>query len=127
MFPCLASLAAEYKASLIVLHVARPEDKGAADENGKEILCAQTKKFFFPRTDPRCQLDLIVDRGNPVAKILEHAKAHRADLIGFGVPQPDEALLTHFRQTVTYRVVLEAECPVLTFHDLFDILFYAQR
>ncbi len=117
VLPYLASLGAEYKAEIIALHVTRPDDKGGPDEIGKELLRAQMKRLFCPQVDPRCRLEVIVDSGRPAAKILDYAKARQVDLIGLGVRQAGPLMLNHFRQTVAYKVVLEAECPVLTYHD----------
>ncbi len=115
VFPCLASLAADYRARIVALHVVPSQNEGGPDEKGRERLRAEMKELFFPQIDPRCQLELIIAEGDRVTKILETAKALDADLISFGVREGGKVLLTHFRETVTYKVVLEAECPVLTF------------
>ena len=114
VLPYLASLAAEYKSEIIALHVARPEGKSGPDERGKEMLREQMRKLFCPQIDPRCRLEVIVDPGHPAEKILDYAKARQVDLIGLGVRPAGPLMSSHFRQTVTYKVVLEAECPVLT-------------
>lgn len=115
VLPYLASLAAEYKAEIIALHVARPDGKSGPDERGKEMLREQMRKLFCPQVDPRCRLEVIVDSGHPTDKILDYAKARQVDLIGLGVRPAGPLMLSHFRQTVAYKVVLEAECPVLTY------------
>jgi nucleotide-binding universal stress UspA family protein len=118
VFPCLAAFAAEYKTRIVALHVLQPVDKGGPDEKGRERLREEMRAVFFPQIDPRCQLDVIIADGDRVEKILETAKAMHADLISFGVREAGKMMLTHFRETVTYKVVLEAECPVLTFRGL---------
>jgi nucleotide-binding universal stress UspA family protein len=47
--------------------------------------------------------------------ILAHARHSNADLIGLGVRCATD-IAQHFRQTVAYRILAEAECPVLTHH-----------
>jgi nucleotide-binding universal stress UspA family protein len=115
VFPCVSSLAAEYRAKIVALHVVPPQSEGGPDEKGRERLRAEMKELFFPQIDPRCQLELVIAEGDRVTKILESAKALDADLISFGVREGGKVMLTHFRETVTYKIVLEAECPVLTF------------
>jgi nucleotide-binding universal stress UspA family protein len=56
-----------------------------------------------------------VPRSIAVELILAHAFADKVDLIGFGVRKAGE-ITSHFRGTVPYKVMLEAECPVLTSH-----------
>lgn len=69
--------------------------------------------MFCAGIDPRCEFEIVVDFGPPVERILGCARESQADLIAFGVRPGGEAG-THFRNTVAYRVVLNAECPVLT-------------
>jgi nucleotide-binding universal stress UspA family protein len=114
VFPYLASLAAEYRASLTLLHVlpvetaTNPDAKSLAEPLRKEM-----QSIFSPHIDPRCPTEFIIDFGDAAERILAHAETGRADLIGLGVRKAGE-ITTHFRNTVAYRVVLQAHCPVLT-------------
>lgn len=114
VFPYLASLAAEYKASLTLLHIlpvetaTNPDAKSLAEPLRKEM-----QNIFSPHIDPRCPAEFIIDFGDAAERILAHAETGRADLIGLGVRKAAE-ITTHFRNTVAYRVVLQAHCPVLT-------------
>ncbi len=54
--------------------------------------------------------------GQKATHNVAYAKDTHADLIGMGVRRAPE-ITTHFRNTVAYRVVLEAHCPVLTSHS----------
>ena len=114
VFPYLASLASEYKASLTLLHVlpvetaTNPDAKALAEPLRKEM-----QNIFSPYIDPRDPAEFIIDFGDIVERILAHAETGRADLIGLGVRKAGE-VTTHFRNTVAYRVVLQAHCPVLT-------------
>jgi nucleotide-binding universal stress UspA family protein len=114
VFPYLASLASEYKASLTLLHVlpiesaTNPDAKSLAEPLRKEL-----QSIFSPQIDPRDPAEFIIDFGDITERILAHAETGRADLIGLGVRKAGE-ITTHFRNTVAYRVVLQAHCPVLT-------------
>ena len=114
VFPYLASLASEYRASLTLLHVLPVE--AATNPDGKSLaepLRKEMKSIFSPHIDPRCPAEFIIDFGEAAERILAHAETGRADLIGLGVRKAGE-ITTHFRNTVAYRVVLQAHCPVLT-------------
>lgn len=114
VFPYLASLASDYRASLTLLHVlpvetaTNPDAKSLAEPLRQEML-----SIFSSHIDPRCPAEFVIDFGDTVERILAHAQTGTADLIGLGVRQAGE-LITHFRKTVAYRVVLQAPCPVLT-------------
>lgn len=114
VFPYLVSLASEYNASLTLLHVlpieiaTNPDARSLAEPLRKEM-----QSIFSSCIDPRCRAEFVIDFGDTVERILAHAKTGRADLIGMGVRRAGE-ITTHFRNTVAYRVVLQAHCPVLT-------------
>ena len=114
VFPYLASLASEYKALLTLLHVLPIETATNPDAMSlAEPLRKEMQSIFYSHIDPRCPAEFIIDFGDTAERILAHAESGRADLIGMGVRKAGE-LTTHFRNTVAYRVVLQAHCPVLT-------------
>ena len=114
VFPYLVSLASEYKASLTLLHVLPVETATNPDARSlAEPLRQEMKDIFSIHVDGRCPAEFIVDFGDTVERILAHAQTGNADLIGMGVRHAGE-ITTHFRNTVAYRVVLQAACPVLT-------------
>jgi nucleotide-binding universal stress UspA family protein len=114
VFPYLASLASEYKASLTLLHVLPIETATNPDAMSlAEPLRKEMQNIFSPHIDPRCRVEFIIDFGDAAERILAHAETGRADLMGLGVRKAAE-ITTHFRNTVAYRVVLQAQCPVLT-------------
>jgi nucleotide-binding universal stress UspA family protein len=114
VFPYLASLASEYKASLTLLHVLPTETATNPDAKSMaEPLRNEMQNTFSPHIDPRFPAEFIIDFGDTAERILAHAETGRADLIGLGVRKVGE-ITTHFRNTVAYRVVLQAQCPVLT-------------
>jgi nucleotide-binding universal stress UspA family protein len=114
VFPYLVSLASQYKASITLLHVfpvetaTNPDAKSLAEPLRKEM-----QDVFASHMDPHCLAEFIIDFGDTAERILAHAESGRADLIGLGVRKAGE-ITTHFRNTVAYRVVLQAHCPVLT-------------
>jgi nucleotide-binding universal stress UspA family protein len=116
VFPYLASLAAQYQAKLTLLHVlpietaSNPDARSLAEPLRKEI-----RSIFSSQIDPRSPAEFVIDFGGTAERILAHAKDTNADLIGLGVRRAAE-ITTHFRNTVAYRVVLGAHCPVLTSH-----------
>jgi nucleotide-binding universal stress UspA family protein len=116
VFPYLAMVAAQHAAHITLLHVVPRGDRRYAEAMDEpDRLRSAMRRMFCPQIDPRCEARLVVEAGNPVERILAHARADKIDLIGFGVRKAGE-IITHFRNTVAYKVVLEAECPVLTCH-----------
>ncbi|HEY6306794.1 MAG TPA: universal stress protein [Candidatus Angelobacter sp.] len=116
VFPYLASLAHEYHSRLTVLHVLpretaqNPEAKTLA-----EPLRKQMEKALYHQISPRCSVDFVIDSGDAAETILAYASRGQADLIGLGVRCATD-IAKHFRETIAYRVLAEAECPVLTHH-----------
>jgi nucleotide-binding universal stress UspA family protein len=116
VFPYLASLAHEYQSRLTILHVLSPETAGTRDaETVAENLRRKMKKALEKEISPRCRVDFVIDSGEPAETILAHARRIDADLIGLGVRGWTD-IAKHFRETVAYRILAEAECPVLTHH-----------
>jgi nucleotide-binding universal stress UspA family protein len=66
-----------------------------------------------------CQPELIVGVGDPVKELLGWAATERPDLIVLGLPAGKQ-FNSHFRTGVTYNVVSQAPCPVLTVRDTLD-------
>jgi nucleotide-binding universal stress UspA family protein len=116
VFPYLAAVAAQYAARITLLHVAPGKDRRHAETvDDPDRLRSAMWRMFCRQIDPRCEARLAVEAGDPVERILAHTRADKIDLIGFGVRKAGE-ISTHFRSTVPYKVILEAECPVLTSH-----------
>jgi nucleotide-binding universal stress UspA family protein len=114
VFPLVASLAAEYRARIVLVHVIPSQE--ALSSKGMELAATrrtEIKRMFCGDVDPRCGFEVVVDFGEPAERILNCAQEHQADLIAFGVRQAGDTT-THFRHTVAYKVALESECPVLT-------------
>src|SRR5947209_1320150 len=110
VFPFLAALAAEYDARITVLHVL-PEETGTNPDLRRlsTPLREHMEQLFRPQADPACKLDFVIDCGDSAEKILAYARCLNAELIGFGVRHASD-ITTHLQKTVTYRVVMQAEC-----------------
>jgi nucleotide-binding universal stress UspA family protein len=119
IFPYLASVASENKSELILIHVL-PEETGTNPDARvlAEPLRKELETVFAPLISPLCQAEFLIDFGNPAERILALAQQRGVDLIGMGVRQAPEFITTHFRNTVAYRIVLGAECPVLTWRPV---------
>jgi nucleotide-binding universal stress UspA family protein len=116
VFPYLAMLAAEYRSKITVLHVLPSENHRHPSElDEAATLKEEIHRMFCSQTDPRCQVHVIIEAGHPAERILAHSQAGKADLIGLGVHKLG-TFSTHFRNTIPYKVILQAECPVLTAH-----------
>jgi nucleotide-binding universal stress UspA family protein len=116
VFPYLASLAHEYRSRVTVLHVLPAETASNPDAPAlAEPLRQQMEKALAHQLSPRCSAEFVVESGDAAEQILTQARRHNADLIGLGVRSATD-IAHHFRQTVAYRILAEAECPVLTYH-----------
>ncbi|HSM86874.1 MAG TPA: universal stress protein [Candidatus Limnocylindrales bacterium] len=113
-FPLAASLAMEYKAKIVLLHVIPAhEARSSIARETAALARREVRRMFCPEIDPRCSFEVVVDFGDPAERILSCAREFQADVIALGVRPAGEGV-THFRNTVAYKVVLESECPVLT-------------
>jgi nucleotide-binding universal stress UspA family protein len=118
VFPYLASLAHEYGAGITLLHVLPPEAASNPDlQTLAEPLRKEMERVYLPQISPRCKVEFLIEAGDADEKILARARAINADVIGFGV-RGASFLATHFQNTVTYKVMVQAECPVLTCRDM---------
>jgi len=116
--PHALSFALEYGARLTILHVVPQAAERGQDLTAK-ALAVEVEKRVPADAKPWCEPKCVVQAGAPAHTILEVAKLQPADLIVFGV-RPASALTTHRMGTVAYRVVTEAECPVLAVREETD-------
>jgi universal stress protein A len=116
------AIARWYHASITALHVARPtfgpiHDIELPDERVPEIelkrLQAETAKCFERAKAAEVDVDVVVEVGQPAARILERSRLDRSDLIVMGVHGRNAADVMLFGST-TNQVVRRATCPVLT-------------
>jgi nucleotide-binding universal stress UspA family protein len=112
--PYLVPIAAEFHSSVQVLHVL---PKGAKDDL-RAIAAAQDKMNceYVQQFSPRTQVASEVEFGGAwdvTDAVLETAQSQRVDLIAMAV-RPAGLMGTHFRSTVSYNIIANAPCPVLT-------------
>jgi len=114
VFPYLASLAHEYSARITLLHVLPQETASNPDAKAlAEPLRREMMRIFCPKMSPRCEAEFVIAMGDTSERILTQASERNVDLIGFGIRKSAE-VTTHIRNTVVYKVLLNARCPVLT-------------
>ncbi len=110
--PYAFSFALEYAARLTVLHV--PTTANLASLKLVPKAFSDEIQALIPAdAKPWCEPDYLVESGDPAETILKIAKERRAGLIILGIKEAG-ALASHRIGNVAYRVVTEAECPVLT-------------
>jgi nucleotide-binding universal stress UspA family protein len=114
VFPFLASLAAEFESEIVLLHVL-PQETGTNPDARKlaEPLRQQMQHLFAPQLSHKCKAQCVLEFGDVAQRILSAADCYKSDLIGMGIREGNE-LITHLRTTAAYRVVIGAQCPVLT-------------
>lgn len=118
VFPYLASLAHEFGARITLLHVLPMEAASNPDfRTLADPLLKQMERMYQPQISPKCNVKFMIDAGDCAERILAHAKELNADVIGFGV-RGASFLARHFQSTVTYKVMVQSECPVLTCRDI---------
>ena len=106
------SFALEYASHLTVLHVV-PSAIRASTKLLVRAFRDEVRAIIFAEAEPWCEPECVVESGDPAETILKVAKERQADLIVLGVRSP-QALATQRVGNVAYRVVTEADCPVLT-------------
>jgi len=105
------SLAKEHHAQLILLHAIENAEAGqvsAAFETLRDVVPLGAGLA----SKPICK----VERGAPAASILGAAERDGADLIVLGIRGVDGHVnvATHFSNSIAYKIVTTATCPVLT-------------
>jgi len=112
------SLAQEYQARLILVHVI-PEPKAGDLVSASEVATAARellRKLVPEEALAWCKPEYFVERGNPAERILELARLRESDLIVLGV-KPEEGVpgaATHLPIATAHKIVSQAPCPVLT-------------
>ena len=112
------SLAQEFQARLVLLHVVKNLEVGdlvtAADvtQSSEKLL----RNFLPPEAELWCEPQYLVAEGDAATRILEIAKNRESDLIVLGT-KPETGFpgaSTHLPITTAHKVVCHAPCPVLT-------------
>lgn len=112
------SLAQEFQARLILLHVV-PEAKAGDLVSWSDVQTsskALLRQLVPPEAQAWCKPEYFVEHGDPAERILDLAKLRETDLIVLGV-QPEQGVpgaATHLPIATAHKVVSRATCPVLT-------------
>ncbi|HET8892397.1 MAG TPA: universal stress protein [Candidatus Angelobacter sp.] len=112
------SVAQESKAQVTFMHVVTMQE--AFQHDCSPLVAESFKKLetLLPQ-DVRqwCQPDLVVEVGDPTKELLSYANTERPDLIVLGLPA-EKKFNGGFRTSVTYNLIAQAPCPVLTVRDV---------
>jgi nucleotide-binding universal stress UspA family protein len=116
--PYAVSLAQENQARLTVLHVVGEAKVGefVHPEHYVTSTLRQLRKLVPPDADTWCEPNFLVERGPAADKIMETAIAMGTDLIVLGVRDAARRMgtMTHLLRPTAHKIVVQAECPVLT-------------
>jgi len=117
--PFALSMAQENEARLTLLHVMKepakiPHDKAMEDAISSALL--QLHEIVPQLAESWCKPEAVVEFGSPAEQILKTAKERGADLIVLGVRGATgvPGAATHLERVTAHKVVVQAECPVLT-------------
>ena len=110
--PYAMSLAQEFHAELLILHVA-PEHMVHDRMQAEGYLMNRIKVVAPQSRFPWCTLRHRVEFGDPARRILAVAKDQNADLIVLGLHSSVQ-FTSHFPERLSYRIMCEASCPVMS-------------
>lgn len=114
--PYAVSMAREYRARLVLLHVVRQFRR----EEILGELSASDAIYHLGQLVPTdaglpYRPELVVKYGEPAQNIVETASRRGADLLVLGIRNDDSfGVATHVGRAIAHQVVLNAPCPVLT-------------
>jgi nucleotide-binding universal stress UspA family protein len=109
------SMAKEYGAELMLLHVLEDVPRSADLEIATEKVANQLKESIAPKTREGCIVKVIVRIGKPYQQIIQLALEAQTDLVIMGV-RGRGALDTAIFGSTTHRVIQLGSCPVLAVH-----------
>jgi nucleotide-binding universal stress UspA family protein len=117
-FEMACSLARDYRAKLVLLHVIPPAHIFAPDGvavafPSEQPFDAQAKLATLHPDDPRVDVDHHVVEGDPATEILKAASIQKADVIVMGT-HGKTGLTRLLVGSVAEDVMRKAPCPVLT-------------
>ena len=111
------SVAQRDQAELVLVHACRKSKSGGPDK-GSELSVAEAlhrlDETVSCTTKLRSRPEMLVEHGEPAARIVEVAKQKQADLIVMGARNTRNLATTHLEIGTVHNVVAQAPCPVLT-------------
>jgi nucleotide-binding universal stress UspA family protein len=111
--PLVASVGVEEEASVDCVHVMPRRSSGSLPLT-EDIEHMQTKmrSLLCRHLNPRFHSNCLIDFGDVAERIVANAIIHESDLIVLGVGT--RGFIDRHYEHITYRVIAEAPCPVLT-------------
>jgi len=112
------SFAQEGKSQVTFMHVVTLEE--AFQRDRAPLIAESFKKLetLLPQDAKEwCQPELVVEVGDPIKELLGYAGMERPDLIVLGLPA-GKKFNGGFHTSVTYNLIAQAPCPVLTVRDV---------
>lgn len=112
------SLAEEFQARLILLHVV-PEPKPGDLVSWSDVRASAREllgQLVPPEAEAWCKPEYFIEQGDPAERILDLANLRDVDLIVLGA-RPEKGVpgaASHLPFAVAHKVVSRARCPVLT-------------
>src|SRR5207245_1493738 len=129
--PYAVSLAQEHQARLTVLHVVEEAKVGELvhPEHYVGSTLRQLRKLVPPDADTWCEPNFLVEHGPAAEKILETAIAMGTDLMVLGVRGAASGIgtMTHLLRPTAHKILVQAECPVLTVRNVARRLQWSVR
>ena len=114
--PYAVSMAREYQAHLVFLHVIRQfKQEEILGELSAADAIHHLNQIVPRNAGLRSRPELVIKHGESAKSIVDTARACGADLIVLGIRNGDRfGVATHLAGTTAHRVVVNASCPVLT-------------
>jgi nucleotide-binding universal stress UspA family protein len=111
------SVAQENHAQITFMHVVSLEEAFQHDRSPLVTDAYKKLQTLLPEDAKQwCQPELVVEVGDPAKELLGFAETERPDLIVLGLPA-GKKFNGNFISGVTYNIVAQAPCPVLTVRD----------
>jgi nucleotide-binding universal stress UspA family protein len=112
--PYATSLAQEFHANLMILHVAPKHERLVGDREHVEGYLINQLRSLVPHSRfPWCTVSHVVTFGETPQEILDAAKARKAGLIVLGLHSAVR-FTSHLPERLSYRILCEAPCPVMS-------------
>lgn len=111
-FPLIAAVGEEQGASVQCLHVLPRVAEGGRVFEDMEAVQTRLQSTLCRHLAPRYRANSLLDFGEVAERIVANGIIHESDLIVLGI-QSRGFIDRHYEQ-ITYRVIAEAPCPVLT-------------
>jgi len=111
------SVAQENHAQITFMHVVSLEEAFQHDRSPLVTDAYKKLQTLLPEDAKQwCQPELVVEVGDPAKELLGFAETERPDLIVLGLPA-GKKFNGNFISGVTYNIVAQSPCPVLTVRD----------